>query len=64
MADAVFLNIGMMPRKKRVFRGQNPLFMNYSNEQLRQRYILMLIIKNNNSKQFKNPIHNAKIMIF
>jgi hypothetical protein len=41
--------------------------MNYSDEQLRQRYILMLIIKNNlknNSKPFKNPIHNAKTMIF
>jgi hypothetical protein len=57
----------MLPRKERVFRGQNPLLMNYSDEQLRQRYILMLIIKNNlknNSKPFKNPIHNAKTMIF
>jgi hypothetical protein len=35
MADAVFLNIGMMPRKKRVFRGQNSLLMNYSDEQLK-----------------------------
>ena len=45
MADAAFSNIGMEPRKERVFRGQDPRFMNYSDEQLRQRYILMLIIK-------------------
>jgi hypothetical protein len=49
----------MVPRKKLVFRGQNSLLMNYSDEQLKQRYILMLIIKNN-SKPFKNPIHNAR----
>jgi hypothetical protein len=41
----------MVPRK-------NPLLMNYSDEQIKQRYILILIIKNN-SKPFKNPIHNA-----
>ena len=52
-----------MPRKECVFRGQNPLLMNYSDEQLKQRYILMLIIKNN-SKPFKNLIHNAETMIF
>ena len=63
MVDAAFWNIGMLPMKERVFRGQNPLLMNYSDEQLRQRYILMLIIKNN-SKPFKNPIHIAKTMIF
>ena len=45
----------MVPRKNRVFRGQNPLLMNYSDEQLKQRYILMLIIKNN-SKPFKNRV--------
>ena len=63
MADAAFWNIGMVSRKKHVFRGRNPLLMNYSDEQLKQRYILMLIIKNN-SKPFKNPIHNAETMIF
>jgi len=63
MADATYGNIGMVPRKERVFRGQSPLLMNYSDEQLRQGYILMLIIKNN-SRPFKNPIHNAKTMIF
>ena len=45
----------MVPRKNRVFRGQSPLLMNYSDEQLKQRYILMLIIKNN-SKPFKNRV--------
>jgi hypothetical protein len=33
------------------------------NAPLKQRYILMLTIKNN-SKPFKNPIHNAETMIF
>ena len=60
MADAALWNIGMVSRKKRLFWGQNPLLMNYSDE---QRYILLLIIKNN-SKPFKNPIHNAETMIF
>ena len=45
----------MVPRKNRVFREQNPLLMNYSDEQLKQRYILMLIIKNY-SKPFKNRV--------
>jgi hypothetical protein len=63
MADAAFWNIGMAPRKEDVFRGQNPLLMNYSDEQLRQWYILMLITKNI-SKPFKIPIHNAKTMVF
>ena len=45
----------MVARKNRVFRGQNPLLMNYSDEQIKQRYILMLIIKNN-SKPFKNRV--------
>ena len=40
MADAAFWNIWVVPRKDRVFRGQNPLFMNVSNEELRQRYRL------------------------
>jgi hypothetical protein len=33
------------------------------NAPLKQRYILMLTIKNN-SKPFKNPIHNAETIIF
>ena len=62
MADATFFNIGMVPRKEDVFRGQIPLLMNYSDAQLKQWYILMLIAKNN-FKPFKNPIHNAKTTI-
>ena len=40
MADAAFWNLHVweVPRKDRVFRGQNPLLMDYSDEQLRQRY--------------------------
>ena len=38
MADATFWNIWLVPRKDRVFRGQNPLLRNLSDEQLRQRY--------------------------
>jgi hypothetical protein len=38
MADAAFWNIWVVPRKDRVFRGQIPLLMNVSNEELRQRY--------------------------
>ena len=38
MADAAFWNIWVVPRKDRVFRGQNPLLMNVSDEELRQRY--------------------------
>jgi len=63
MADAVYGNLRMVPRKERVFRGQTPLLINYSDEQLRQTYILMLIIKKY-SKPFKNPIYNAKTMTF
>ena len=46
MADAAYENFRMVPRKERVFPGQTPLLINYSDEQLRQTYILMLIIKN------------------
>ena len=40
MADAAFWNIHLweVPWKDRVFRGQNPLLMDFSDEQLRQRY--------------------------
>ena len=38
MAEAAFWNIWEVPRKDRVFRGQNPLVMDFSDEQLRQRY--------------------------
>lgn len=40
MADAAFWNLHVweVPRKDRVFRGQNPLLMDFSDEQLRQRY--------------------------
>ena len=38
MADAAFWNIWVVPRKDRVFRGQSPLLMNVSDEELRQRY--------------------------
>jgi hypothetical protein len=62
MADAAYENFRMVPRKERAFRGQTPLLINYSDEQLRQTYILMLIIKKY-SKLFKNPIYNTKTMI-
>jgi hypothetical protein len=40
MADAAFWNLHVweVPRKDRVFRGQNPLLMDFLDEQLRQRY--------------------------
>ncbi|CAC5399721.1 HARBI1 [Mytilus coruscus] len=38
MADVVQWNLGPLPRKERVFRGQDPLQMNFSDEQLRQRF--------------------------
>ena len=62
MLDAALLNIGMVPRKERVLQGLRPLWWIILMK-LRQRYIFMLIMKNN-SKPFKNPIHNAKAMIF
>jgi hypothetical protein len=41
VAAAAFWNLHVweVPRKDRVFRGQNPLLIDFSDEQLRQRYI-------------------------
>jgi hypothetical protein len=55
----------MVPRKKRVFWGQTPLLMNYSDEQSKQRYILMIIIKNNSKHMINfNHMFNNKLIMW